>query len=145
MDELERIIIKKENDEISVTRGVITPKQIGQEETHLCWDCTCGTPSKCSKVKDIRKKSIGEYPFITNGYQVFTQEGEMEKMIVTECNNYQLVEEIDRTPEEKLKIAEARKKLRLLYFGAQTLREANQIQEDLISRGQIITPKRGRY
>ena len=142
MKEVEKILIRKENDEVSVSQ-ITERADLGVQAgvTHLCWDCANGCPANCNKVKDIKKKNIEAYPFITSGYQVFNTNGNMDRMIVTECKDYQYIKAEQKTPQEQAKISDARKKLRLLYFGAQTLSQANRIQNDLLDRGQLISPR----
>ena len=57
MKEVEKILIRKENDEVSVSQ-ITERADFGVQAgvTHLCWDCANGCPANCNKVKDIKKK-----------------------------------------------------------------------------------------
>lgn len=61
-----------------------------RSQKHLCWDnCQNAYVSKCPKIADYPMKDINCYPFITNGYQIITDDHQEEKLVVTECSLYQ--------------------------------------------------------
>lgn len=96
---------------------------------HLCWSCQNGCPNNCSKVRDIRKKSLEKYSFITSGYQIIEDDGKLRKMYVTACDNYVFQENREPdTREEIRRIKEAREKLHLLYYGVDTMEEVYRIE-----------------
>ena len=53
----------------------------------LCGDCQKAYATKCSKIHD-RIRNICMYDYITDGYQVFGEDGEEEKFIVSKCKNF---------------------------------------------------------
>ena len=60
-----------------------------QTQNHLCWnDCANAFSTKCPKITDRYKKTIENYGFITDGYQIYNEEGELTCFCVTGCNNY---------------------------------------------------------
>ena len=80
MKEERKMIFKKENGEVTeIARAeeVRMPNDVARK-IHLCWKCDCASPLQCSKVEDIVKKEIEEYPFITDGYQIFTKDGKLD-------------------------------------------------------------------
>ena len=79
-------IIIKENGEIKLSSNVLDFMRHSDKDT-LCWNCAKGYPSKCPKIADIEKQPIEEYPFITNGYQVY-KDGKTAKFAVFECTDF---------------------------------------------------------
>lgn len=79
---------------ISVKDLVKLHRQASLSRTHLC-DVAC-PPSQCNaidcpKVRDIEKKTIDEYPFITDGFEVRQSDDKLCCMFVNNCelyNNY---------------------------------------------------------
>lgn len=63
-------------------------------ELHLCMSCDNARANRCLKVATRKKLEINKYDFITEGYQVYTPEGELDKFVVSKCDNY--VEDIPR-------------------------------------------------
>lgn len=60
-----------------------------ERQEHLCWhSCVNSYPLQCRKVFDGVKRNIDEYDFITDGYQIFDKNGEVEHFVVTGCTNY---------------------------------------------------------
>lgn len=62
--------------EQDVTKKIVRSRLINKyiknnmkDEMSLCGNCTLG-PTQCPKVRDISKRTISEYPFILDGYQV---------------------------------------------------------------------------
>ena len=57
---------------------------------HKCGKCANCLGSMCDKVHDEIKKRIDRYPFILDGYQIFDNEGKVDKFIVNECKNFEM-------------------------------------------------------
>jgi len=109
-----------------------------QLQTHLCWEhCVNASVLQCPKIADQVKQKIGEYDFITDGYQIFDANGKVDQFIVTGCDNYVKAEPKVLTSEEKKRLKIAKESLRMAYFDASSLEEAYLIQADLEARGQI--------
>lgn len=107
-------------------------------EKHLCWEnCENASVLKCQKIYDKVKKEIGEYNFITDGYQTFDTTGKMDRFIITRCKNYRMVKPKKLTAEDIKRIKMAKDGLRMAYFGADSLREAYEIQSELEEKGLI--------
>ena len=104
---------------------------------HLCWDCLNGSPAKCKKVYDVRKKSINDYDFIINGYQIIDKDNCLESFIVSKCNNFVLEEKKELTIQKKAELRQIRRELIMAYFGANDMEEAEEIREDMIKTGNL--------
>ena len=109
------------------------------KDNHLCWGCLNGSPAKCKKIHDIEKKKIDNYDFINDGFQVFDKNNALESFIVSGCKNYVLEEKRVLSDKEKQELIQKRKKLILAYFGANNMKEAAQIRENLIKAGNLIS------
>ena len=60
------------------------------KDDHKCWTpCVKAEPTECQKVKDFweEKKTIDQYPFVTEGFQLF-KDGKLDKFIVLDCKNH---------------------------------------------------------
>ena len=60
------------------------------KEEHMCWTpCVNADPISCLKIRNPwdDKKLISEYPFITEGFQIF-KDGELDRFYVIKCNNH---------------------------------------------------------
>ena len=58
-------------------------------DIHLCWqNCVNATCDNCPKIRDIKKKNIEKYDFITDGYQIYDKKGELQIFTVTNCKKY---------------------------------------------------------
>lgn len=69
---------------------------------HLCAECALADIGKCKKMEGvigelqiedidagkISKKPIMCYPFISQGFQIFDEDGSMTHFIVQECKNF---------------------------------------------------------
>ena len=143
---MENMIVKKINGDISY-------KKLDLEKTnnnlnfveemrgfkHLCSCCDNCNPKTCLKIFDLKKRIISEYDFITTGYQVYNSNGEVEKMYVAKCDQY-----VKYPTRKKIKTAEEIEKLKLLkeslkvlYFNAENIEEADNIQIELLEKGQL--------
>ena len=132
MKEERKMIFKKENGE--VTRPTNTEEvRVSNENVrkiHLCWKCDCASPLQCSKVEDIVKKEIEEYPFITDGYQIFTEDGKLDEMVVTGCNNFVPERKVYLSKFDRKRIQEARDQLSMFYFGVNSVEEARRLKKE---------------
>ena len=107
---------------------------------HLCSNCDRCYADKCSKVFDIAKKSIGKYDYISNGAQVFNNIGESVFFYVRECDNY-LVDKKRHKPttkEELENLKRMKESIKIAYFDAENIDEADQTQEDLFERKLLV-------
>lgn len=109
------------------------------KDKHLCWDCLNGSPAKCKKIHDIEKANIGGYGFISDGYQVFDENNALESFIVSGCKNYVLEEKRVLSNKDKQELIQKRENLILTYFGANNMKEAAQICDNLIKAGNLIS------
>ncbi len=63
---------------------------------HLCNSCSIKNFTVCEKVRDIVKKPIALYDFITDGYELVinddtldkAKKASLEKCVVSKCKNY---------------------------------------------------------
>ena len=102
---------------------------------HLCNSkmCICknATALNCPKIAEFNKKNIGKFDFITDGYQVLSDNKDEECFIVTGCKNY--VEQKDFqtkiSAERYRRIVDGRINLLLGYYGVDTIEEIEAIQE----------------
>lgn len=100
-----------------------------------CWDCANGYVGSCEKIADYpEKKDIGEYPFITDGFQWYVND-ELERFSVIRCSNYEKASKSiplsergrKRAEINKIRIREAKELIHLLYRDVDTLGEAIEI------------------
>ncbi len=94
-------------------------KILGKSST-LCFDCANGYTSRCEKIRDRKKKSIEQYPFIISGFQIIKNE-EIEKFIITKCENFQKASKRNKLTAKELRLMKA--KLAALFYGTETLGE----------------------
>ena len=138
---MKNVILKKENGkviEIEPTKELLEELK-SKEIIHKCGEnCKNAYTSKCEKIADYIKRNIAEYDFIQSGMQVIDNEGDVEKFLVHECNNYEEILNKKHTAEELKRFRRAREAIRLAYFDAATVEEAYIIQDDLIKRGQLF-------
>ena len=75
-----------------ITRLAVNRKMVGSisDDCHLCMDCHNAYTEKCSKVHDIYKKDLSEYPYITEGFQVLSPApyNHVMRFVVSECENF---------------------------------------------------------
>ena len=133
------VILVKENGKVKIiknTKGAVASLKLPNR--HMCWEyCENASANKCEKIKDLPKKYINEYPFISDGYQVIDNNGNVASFTVSSCNNYQKVKEREKTAEEKARIRKIKEGLRIAYFETLTLDEAYLKQAELYARGEI--------
>ena len=121
--------VKTNNGIIELTLRIFNDEleqKLEEKSGMLCWSCSNGYVDKCSKIKDLKKKSIEEYPFIISGYQVIKNE-EIEKFFITDCKKYRKASNNNQMSKEELRQAKA--KLAALFYGTETLEEGLEMQE----------------
>ncbi len=136
---MKSIVLKKENGNVEVVSiDKVTLHDLIKKHKNPCISCDNAYTSKCKKVED-ENKNINNYDFVISGYQINNELGETQKLMVCECSNYV----VDRprvkakTREEIEKLNKLKESIKINYFNAIDIDEADQIQEDLINRGQI--------
>lgn len=102
---LDNVALKKVDGKTEhVPVSSLTEEEIGEKVCHKCWQhCECAKANECDKIYDQYKKTIDEYEFITDGIQIYDNEGRLEKFIVTNCKNYKA--------KEKLKVSSSEREL----------------------------------
>ena len=66
----------------------VIEKQYFKSQKHLCWNnCLNATPNNCPKIKNERKRTINNYEFITDGYQIINDD-KLIKFVVSKCKKY---------------------------------------------------------
>jgi hypothetical protein len=106
--------------------------------SHLCVDCANGCPNKCVKVEDYEKKTIDKYDFVTDGYQIVDDDGQVEKFIITRCENFIKDIQYKPTKEQLDNYRKLRDKMKTAYFEADSIDEANIIQYQMVQRKQLF-------
>lgn len=141
---MNNVILKKEKGIVTINE--INPEKIKKikEGYHLCWDsCANAYTNKCPKIRDVRKKTIDAYDFITDGSQIIDSEGEVETFIVSECNRYEKTQIIKKTQEELDRLQKIKEGLRMAYFDTLTVEDAYIVQYELEKRN-LLTDIRGK-
>ena len=105
-----------------------------------CFDCQNARACECEKIADENYKGINEYSFITDGYQIYDKNGNLKSFVVSKCNNYKEDEPRKRptTKEELDQLRYLKESIKILYFNAENIAEANRIQTDLFNRRQLV-------
>ncbi len=129
------LVLKKENGVVTEFSS-LNDAQI-KTKCHLCGNCKNLNPSICSKV-EIEKRRIGEYDYITDGYQVYKNSDETFPIfIVSGCKNYVSEEYKEKDP----KAMEKRRALMNMYYDAEDFEEACSIRKDRIARDEAREQK----
>ena len=135
---MRNIIIKKENGEVSIVdkNDVKKVNEIIKNSTNPCSECIYGYASKCPKICDNVKKNIGEYDYITDGYQKYDKNGELKNFLIQKCNNFekQTINRKNKTKEELMELKRLKESIKILYFDGIDIREADRIQYDTQKR-----------
>ena len=139
---MNKVVLLKENGKVTETEYTQDlKKNILDNNSHLCgYHCANANPNLCPKVCDRYKKNIDSdrYDFITDGYQIFDENGKLKSFIVSGCKLYK--REVSKK-KETVKDAKAARELReglwKLYFGTDNIEEAYMIQASLARRGLI--------
>ena len=138
-------IFLKENGETKEFRIDYTPfnNEKDLKLNHLCPKCDNCYAAKCSKVLDDVKMPIDSYDFISDGIQVYDNNDEMKTFYVTKCDNYvkDHVRNKATTREEIERLNKLKESIKILFFNAENIEEADQIQYDLLMRRQIRFPE----
>lgn len=115
-----------------------------QSAKHLCSKCDNCYADKCLKVFDEEKRILDEYDFIESGVQVYDENGNMHLFYVTKCNNF--IKDAERkkftTQEELENLKRLKESIKILYFDAESIEEADQTHLDLLRRRQLVYSKR---
>ena len=138
---MEKTILVKVNGEVektTVDNEVI--RELKKQYSNPCFNCEKGYASKCPKIASDETKSIMDFDFITDGYQIVNKQGELDELIICQCNNYELDHERVKlnTLEAMRRIQRLKESIKILYFDAIDPEEADRVQEDLFRRGQLI-------
>lgn len=138
---MKSIVIKKENGEsmiINANEEMIHSIKVGY--TNPCIECKKGNPIDCPKIAARANKHIENYDFITDGYQINNSDGELENLVVYKCSNFEKQEAKPRpqTKEELQRLKQLKESLKILYFSAYDIEEADRKQAYLMKRG-ILT------
>ena len=143
---MKNIVVCKKDGEINyntVENGTVDSKEFGKllrdGIKHLCSDCANCNPALCQKVEDIEKNTIDKYDFISDGIQAYDGEGIMQYFFVSKCQNFEKDKERVRpkTKEELQRLRMLKESIKINYFGAENIEEADRIQSDLVKRKQI--------
>ena len=134
---MKNIVFKKENGEVRIINADDELLHfIRTEVTNPCINCERGYVTKCQKMAD-EHKNISNYDFITDGYQINKENGELESLVICNCTNFENDHKRlkAKTKEQLDELKRLRESIKILYFGGVDIEEANQIQSDLINRG----------
>ena len=133
------ILVKKEGQIVfSNIEPLVTKRVTNDKEIHLCWPCKHARVDECRKVCNRNKRTIDEYEFITDGYQVFDKDGRLVKFVVSGCSNYEEEEKEKKlTAEDKKRIASLKQALKTAYFDADSVDDANVKQYFQMIRGEL--------
>ena len=137
---MEKIVFKKENGKVSIINAdPALLYYIESTATNPCINCEKGYVSRCQKMADGTKKNISKYDFITDGYQVNSTDGDLLNLVVSKCDNFENDRERvkPKTKEQIAALNYLKESIKVLYFESENFDEANQIQRDLINRGQL--------
>ena len=115
-------------------------KKLHNALEHVCTNCDNCYADSCVKVADSIKASIVDYEFISDGVQVFDINGDTRYLYVTGCNNFKEDEKRHKptTQEEIAALNRIKESIKIAYFDAETIEEADQTQLDLLRRKQIM-------
>ena len=145
---MEKVIVKNNNEikEYNLEKSDVREayRLMRENGNHLCSNCDKCRADNCLKVFDEVKRPLSEYEFITEGMQIYNKNGDIQTFYITKCNDY--VKDRERVKPSTLDEINALKRIhesiKIAYFDAETIDEANQVQFDLFRRGQL-TPYSG--
>ena len=140
-------------DEQSINNGVKSlsakillstiDKIYDRRQKHLCWEnCKNASPNRCEKVRDYVKRSINDYDFIIDGYQILDNNGDVDTFVVSGCSNYEEQKPKKLSNSDGLRIRELKENIFMEYFDAETLEEARNIRNHMIKTNQIVKVKK---
>lgn len=134
---MKKKIIIKANGEI-VQENIINKGEINsvyglnQYKSNICGECSNCSASKCIKVEDDSiDKDIRKYDFITDGFQINDRnEGTLDNLVVEKCNNFEkdLPRKKAQTMKEIVELNRLKESIKMLYYDAGDLDEADNIQ-----------------
>ncbi len=138
---MENMMIKKQNGKLEITFiDAQILREMTKKECHLCANCENCRADKCQKVHDAENQYISKYDFISDGYQVYNGTGKTSDFIIRECANFEKEQERRKpqTKEELMKLNRLKASLKINYFNAESIEEANRIQDDMFYRGALV-------
>lgn len=140
---MEKTIYRKENGEVRVinldtkTIGVIKKQCVSP-----CFTCDKGYPSKCDKMAGRMLNNIDKYDFITDGFTIMGSDGQIEDFLIERCVNY--VPDAPRkkanTLEEIKELNRLKESIKMHYFDAESVEEANKVESYLITHNLLTDP-----
>lgn len=143
---MKKIVLQKENGEtIELDYSELFENNGRNDGIHLCWEnCANATPRRCKKIYDLPKQTIDNYDFITDGFQIVNgDQRKVDRFIVTGCNHYEEEPEREKmSVEERKRINDIRRNMAMLYYEADTIEEAEEIQRQQIEKGLQKPPKK---
>ena len=136
---MEKTILRKENGEVRIIESTPEVEKNLIEIKNPCFGCRNGYVTKCPKMADEIKKPIGEYEYITDGYQVLDENGNTESLVIAKCSNFEndVVKPKAKTKEEIEKLKRKKESLLILYYGGENVQEALQTQADIERRERL--------
>ncbi len=139
---MERVMINKENGEIRKIYDKELINILRMNTANPCNYCDCAYADKCQKIADYKEKDIQKYDFITDGYQINDEDGLLEEFTIINCQNFEKdhLRRKVKTKEELKALRELKNNLKIIYFDACDIKEADEIQRHLISSGFIYDP-----
>ena len=137
-----RLIIKEDGKTIKklvVNEEAITKMNgLNRYVTNPCGDCKNCYASECPKVFDESKdKDIRKYDFITDGFQINDVEtGELDNLVVGNCAKFEkdYPRKKASTLEEIKHLNHLKESIKILFFDAGDLDEADDLQTKLFRR-----------
>lgn len=109
-----------------------------QKNVHLCWEnCKNATVTNCPRIRDGFRAQIANYPFITDGFQI-KKNDKTKKFVITQCSKYEFAPNPTFNAEKIAELRNLQTQMMTNYFDTETLAEAVQLQENLMTRGQLI-------
>lgn len=137
---MNKIVVKKENGEIRIINADLELLHyLESTATNPCINCEKGYVNKCQKMADGSKKNIARYDFITDGYQINNEDGELLNLVVCECTNFEQDKERPKakTKEQIAALNYLKESIKILYFGGVDINEADRIQDYQVRQNQI--------
>ena len=137
--------IEIQNIENGIIRGSEYDKELCSAK-HLCNKCDNCYADECLKVFDEEKRTLGEYDFIKSGIQIYDENDKIRSFYVTKCINFKKDAERKKftTQEELENLKRLKESIKILYFDAESIEEADQTHLDLLKRKQLVYPKKNK-
>lgn len=88
---MNNVVLKKvEGNTELIDNSVLLAQEINHlKAVHKCWEnCKYAYANQCEKIFDQYKRTIDEYEFITDGWQIYDAEGMLDTFIITGCSQY---------------------------------------------------------